>query len=59
MENAKCMAPNKSRLDPFLDFCDHYQRVFLRRGLLIYCGMLLRSIEANAKLSHEEGEIKP
>ena len=47
--------PNKSRLDPFLDFCDHYQRVFLRRGLLIYCGMLLRSIEANAEVCQPEG----
>lgn len=33
--------PDRSRLDPLLDFCDHYQRVFLRRGLIIYCQMLL------------------
>lgn len=37
--------PNPCRLDPLIDFCDHYQRLFLRRGLLIYCAMLLRCIE--------------
>jgi hypothetical protein len=40
--------PDPGRLDPLLDFCEHYQRVFLRRGLLIYCTMLLRAIEAEA-----------
>lgn len=34
--------PDNRRLDPLLDFCEHYQRVFLRRGLVIYCTMLLR-----------------
>jgi len=38
--------PNKACLAPFLDFCEHYQKVHLRRGLVIYCTMLLREIEA-------------
>lgn len=38
--------PDPSRLDPLLDFCNHYQKVFLRRGLIIYCTALLRIIEA-------------
>jgi hypothetical protein len=33
--------PDKSCLRPLLDFCEHYQKIFLRRGLVIYCGMLL------------------
>lgn len=37
--------PDKSRLSPLLDFCDHFQKVFLRRGLVIYCSMLLRQLE--------------
>lgn len=37
--------PSPSSLAPLLDFCDHYQRIFLRRGLVIYCTMLLREIE--------------
>lgn len=38
--------PDKSCLRPFLDFCDHYQTIFLRRGLVIYCSLVLRTIEA-------------
>ncbi|MEZ5386460.1 MAG: hypothetical protein R3F13_13190 [Prosthecobacter sp.] len=38
--------PDRSRLDPLLDFCDHHQKVHLRRGLVIYCTALLRIIEA-------------
>ena len=40
--------PDQSCLFPLLDFCDHYQKIFLRRGLIIYCSMLLRQMEANA-----------
>ncbi len=40
------LAPAESSLFPLLDFEEHFQRVFLRRGLLIYCSMLLREIEA-------------
>lgn len=36
---------DKSRLDPFIDFEEHFQKVFLRRGLVIYCTGLLREIE--------------
>lgn len=32
---------NKYSLNPFLDFEEHYQKVFLRRGLIIYCRGLL------------------
>lgn len=42
------MQPDKCRLDPLLDFCDHYQKCHLRRGLLIYCTMLLRTFEEKA-----------
>lgn len=35
------LQPDKSRLDPFLDFEETFQTVFLRRGLKIYCKMLL------------------
>ena len=41
------MQPDQRRIDPLLDFCEHYQKVHLRRGLLIYCTMLLRSFEPN------------
>ena len=37
---------DKASLYPFLDFEDHFQTVFVRRGLLIYCGMILRQLEA-------------
>ena len=42
------MQPDQRRIDPLLDFCEHYQKVHLRRGLLIYCAILLKSFEANA-----------
>jgi hypothetical protein len=37
--------PDRSCLSPLLDFCEHYQRVFLGRGLIIYCSMILRELE--------------
>ncbi len=39
-------SPNNGSLWPLCDFCDHYQRVFLRRGLIVYCTLILRAIEA-------------
>lgn len=51
------LQPDKSRLDPFIDFEDRYQKCFLRRGLVIYCAMILRLIEGNAEavaISREE-----
>ena len=42
------LEPNRSCLLPLLDFEEHYQRVFLRRGLIIYCTMLLREMEATS-----------
>jgi hypothetical protein len=37
--------PDNRRLDPFLDFEEHYQKIFLRRGLLIYCEDLIDEIK--------------
>jgi len=31
------LQPDRSRLDPLLDFEERYQKVFLKRGLVIYC----------------------
>lgn len=39
------LQPDQSRLYPFLDFEEHFQKVFLRRGLIIYCTMILRELE--------------
>ena len=41
----KAWAADQSSLAPLLDFEERYQRIFLRRGLVIYCVMLLREIE--------------
>jgi hypothetical protein len=41
----KQISPNQNTLHPLLDFCDHYQRIFLRRGLVIYCEMILAQLE--------------
>ncbi len=43
------LAPSDSSLFPLLDFEEHFQRVFLRRGLIIYCSMLLRQLEEAGK----------
>ena len=40
--------PDKRRLDPFLDFEEYYQKVFLRRGLIIYCEGLIEEIESES-----------
>jgi hypothetical protein len=37
--------PDKSSLRPLLDFEEHFQKVFLRRGLVIYCTLILRNLE--------------
>lgn len=37
--------PDKSRFDPFIDFEEHFQKCFLRRGLIIFCSMILRELE--------------
>lgn len=42
----KAWQPDPACLLPFLDFCDHYQSIFLRRGLVIYCSMLLKELES-------------
>ncbi len=37
--------PDQSRLHPCLDFEEHFQTVFIRRGLLIYLTLLLKELE--------------
>jgi hypothetical protein len=37
--------PDPHSLHPLLDFEEHYQKIFLRRGLLIYCELILREME--------------
>lgn len=37
--------PNQSCLYPLLDFEEHFQRVFLRRGLIVYCTLILEALE--------------
>lgn len=39
------ITPDRSCLYPLLDFEEHFQQVFLRRGLLFYCQLILREIE--------------
>jgi hypothetical protein len=38
--------PDRSCLHPLLDFEEHHQKCFLRRGLIIYCSQILRESEA-------------
>jgi len=40
---------SKSSLYPFLDFEEHYQKIFLKRGLLIYCESILRELETESE----------
>ena len=49
--------PDKSCLAPLLDFCDHYQKIFLRRGLLIYCTTILRHLEAGEPLNPAQATL--
>lgn len=39
--------PNRGKIYPLLGFCEHYQRLHLGRGLLIYCGMVLDAIRCD------------
>lgn len=43
------LQPHKGRLDPLLDFEEHFQKVFLRRGLIIYCHALLHEMEVSTQ----------
>lgn len=45
-ELQKIVQPDPARIDPFIDFEDRYQKCFLRRGLVIYCTMILRLLES-------------
>lgn len=42
------LQPNRSCLHPFLDFEERHQKIFLRRGLLIYCAQILRQLAGGA-----------
>lgn len=44
----EALQPSRSCLHPLLDFEEHFQKIFLRRGLIIYCSMILRELEAHA-----------
>lgn len=48
---------DRSRLDPLLDFCDHYQKVFLRRGLVSYCKLLLAELDAGPPPDPNQPEL--
>lgn len=39
------ITPDRACLWPLLDFEEHFQQVFLRRGLLFYCQLVLRNLE--------------
>lgn len=39
------LTPDKSCLSPLLDFEEYFQKVFLRRGLIIYCSLLLEQMK--------------
>jgi hypothetical protein len=41
----EAIQPDKSCLYPLLDFCEHWQKCHLRRGVLQYCQLILREIE--------------
>lgn len=45
----EALQKRKSNLYPFIDFEEHYQRFFLRRGLLIYCELILNELENKHK----------
>lgn len=44
----------KGSLGPFIDFEEHFQRCFLRRGLLIYLTLLLKEREPEAETPNTE-----
>jgi len=44
------LAPDKSHLHPCLDFEEHFQTCFIRRGLLIYLTLLLQEIQTPKKI---------
>jgi hypothetical protein len=50
------LEPDRSCLRPLLDFNDDSQTVFLRRGLIAYCTLILRELEAEA--AGEAGQLK-
>ncbi len=50
------LQPSRSRLDPLLDFEEHYQKIFLRRGLIIYCKGILNEIQSGERNTQPEQE---
>jgi hypothetical protein len=53
------LQPDRSRLDPLLDFEEHYQKIFLKRGLIIYCSDILRSLETRDTSTQQETFFAP
>lgn len=45
---------DSKRLDPFLDFEERHQKVFLRRGLKIYCELIFEELDARRNENQEE-----
>lgn len=45
----EALQPDRSRLNPLLDFEEHYQKIFLKRGLIIYCGDILDGLKEAAE----------
>lgn len=44
---------DRSCLYPLLDFEENFQKVFLRRGLIIYCAQVLRELEVPIPTTNE------
>lgn len=48
------LEPDRSCLHPLLDFEETFQKVFLKRGLIIYCSLILRQLEAASEKAGDE-----
>lgn len=46
--------PNKSCLNPLLDFCEGTQRIHLRRGLIYYCNLILEEMDKPKMIENQE-----
>ena len=49
--------PDRSSLWPLLDFEEHHQKVFLRRGLVVYCGILLDELKRESETAPEQSKL--
>lgn len=51
---ARAAEPDAHRLGPFLGFCEHYQKVHLARGLMIYATLILRELEQTSRITEPD-----